>query len=98
MLSLRHHRNKSRPSFLIGDCTQYFLQVKLSYMIRNISLFPKHINSDEFYMSHDSHAIRQWFNIHPYLVYGKFLDDFHLYQDIINSVHYSQHVIKEVSF
>ena len=31
-------RNKSHPSFLVGDCTQYFLQVKcISCMVRNIS-------------------------------------------------------------
>ena len=29
--------------------------------------------------------------------YGNFLDAFHLYQNIIKSVHYSQYVSKEVS-
>ena len=30
-------RNKSHPSFLVGDCTRSFLQVKCICMVRNIS-------------------------------------------------------------
>ena len=35
--------------------------------------------------------------IHISHTYGNILDAFHLYQDIIKSVHYSQHVSKEFS-
>ena len=36
--------------------------------------------------------------IHIPYTYGNFLDAFHLYQDIIKSMHYSQHDNKELSF
>ena len=32
------------------------------------------------------------------IIYSNFLDSFHLYKNMIKSVHYSQHVNKEVSF
>ena len=36
--------------------------------------------------------------IHILYTYGNFLDAFHLYQNIIKSVHYSQYVSKWVLF
>ena len=36
--------------------------------------------------------------IHSMYTYGNFIDVFDPYQDIIKSVHYSQHASKEVSF
>ena len=39
-------QNKSHPSFLVGDCTQYFLQVKCtSCMVRNILI--RHVHNDK---------------------------------------------------
>ena len=45
--------------------------------------------------------LSQCFNttfIHISYTYGNFLDAFHLYRNIIKSVHYSQHINKDVSF
>ena len=70
-------------------------------MVRNISYFQKHINNEKYsyaqrHMSHRHATILS--NYTTFIIYGNFLDAFHLYQDIIKSVHYSQYANKEVSF
>ena len=51
------------------------------------------------YISHNHATIlaRETFVHVPY-TYGNFLDAFHLYRNIVKSVHYSQYVSKGVSF
>ena len=47
-------------------------------------------------MSHSHATILA--NATTFIIYGNFLDAFHLYHNIIKIVHYSQYVSKEVSF
>ena len=53
-------------------------------MIRNISLFPKHINSEKFYMSQsrETTLANATTFIHLSYTYGTFIDAFHLHHNI----------------
>ena len=63
-------RNKSHPSFLVGDCTRSFLQVKCICMVRNIKAY------SQWKICMHKYMIMQLFQPIQYssISHGKFLD------------------------